>query len=259
MTGQPFAEAPYASLVLPVHNQADHVTAAVQGLLRDFAKLDRRSELILVPNGCRDASLEICAELAAQHPEVSAIELKKGGWGRAVGTGLEAARGQIVGYTNSARTPPETATLMLAYAIAYPNALLKATRRVRGSSLRKLGSVVYNFECRRLFDLATWDIDGTPKLFPRSFHHLMRVRSEGNLFDLELMRAARYAGYPVIEIPVLATERFGGRSTTSYKTAAQMLLGAYRLRERDPRPLPPPTVGTELPSTAVAASERLAS
>ena len=44
------------------------------------------------------------------------------------------------------------------------------------------------------------------------------------------MRACRYAGYPMIEIPIFSTERFGGRSTTSYKSAVRMLSGAYRLR-----------------------------
>lgn len=240
---------PYASLVLPIHNQADHVTTVVEGFLRDFSKLDRACELILVPNGCRDASPEICAKLATRHPDtIAVVELKKGGWGRAVGAGLEAARGEVLGYTNSARTPPATATLMLAYAMAYPEAVLKATRRVRGSVLRKLGSVVYNFECRRLFDLATWDIDGTPKVFPRSFHHLLDVHSDGNLFDLELMRACQYAGYPLIEIPVLAGDRFGGRSTTSYRTAAQMLLGAYRLRNKEARPQGGRAVSTSLAS-----------
>jgi hypothetical protein len=44
------------------------------------------------------------------------------------------------------------------------------------------------------------------------------------------MRACRYAGYPVVEIPIYPTERFGGRSTTSYKSAVRMLVGAYRVR-----------------------------
>ena len=141
----------------------------------------------------------------------------------------------MLGYTNSARTRPETATLMLAYAIAYPDTALKATRRIRESALRRAGSVLYNFECRRLFDLATWDIDGTPKFFPRRFHHLMQLDSEAELYDLEWMRACRYAGYPVVEIPIYPTERFGGRSTTNLRTAARMLLGAYRLRGRELR------------------------
>lgn len=230
---------PYASLVLPIHNQADHVTPVVHGFLADFAKLDRACELILVPNGCHDASGEICAELAASHPDcVQVVQLEHGGWGRAINAGLELARGTIVGYTNSARTTPATATLMLAYAMAYPNTVLKATRRSRESMRRKLGSVVYNFECRRLFDLATWDIDGTPKLFPRRFHHLLALDSESELYDLELMRACRYAGYPVIEVPIFESDRFGGRSTTTYRTAMRMLWGAYKLRGEELQPQP---------------------
>ncbi len=245
---------PYASLVLPIHNQAEHIRLVVEGFLADFEKLEHRCELILVPNGCRDASVEICEELVARHPDdVRMVALERGGWGNAINAGFDIARGEILGYTNSARTTPATATLMLAYAIAYPDAVLKATRRVRESMRRKLGSMVYNLECRRLFDLATWDIDGTPKLFPRSFHHLLQIDSDAELYDLELMRASRYAGYPVLEIPVFDTARFGGTSTTNYRSAARMLWGAYRLRGAELRPVP-----REIPHSAPA-SERLAS
>jgi hypothetical protein len=223
--------APFASLILPIHNQADHIGRVIGDFLADFAKLERTCELVLVPNGCRDASVEICAEWAQRRPEaIQLVALEHGGWGRAINAGIEAARGQMIGFTNSARTRPETATLMLAYAIAYPDTALKATRRIRESALRRLGSVVYNFECRRLFDLATWDVDGTPKFFPRRFRHLLQLQSEGELYDLEWMRACRYAGYPVVEIPIFPTERFGGRSTTNLRSAARMLRGAYEMR-----------------------------
>jgi len=222
---------PFASLILPIHNQADHIAQVISGFLADFAKLERACELVLVPNGCRDASVEICAEWAQRRPDaVQMVVLERGSWGIAINAGLEVARGEVVGFTNSARTRPETATLMLAYAIAYPETALKATRRIRESALRRLGSVIYNFECRRLFDLATWDIDGTPKFFPRKFHHLMHLSSAGELYDLEWMRACRYAGYPIVEIPIFPTERYGGRSTTNLRSAARMLWGAYALR-----------------------------
>jgi glycosyltransferase involved in cell wall biosynthesis len=239
---------PFASLILPIHNQADHIGRVIGDFLADFAKLERDCELVLVPNGCRDASVEICAEWAERRPDaVQLVTLERGAWGRAINAGIEAARGEMIGFTNSARTRPETATLMLAYAIAYPDTALKATRRIRENALRRLGSVIYNFECRRLFDLATWDIDGTPKFFPRRFRHLLQLRSEGELYDLEWMRACRYAGYPVVEIPIFPTERFGGRSTTNLRSAARMLWGAYEMRgsfhsapQGEPLPAPQP-------------------
>jgi glycosyltransferase involved in cell wall biosynthesis len=223
--------APFASLILPIHDQADHIGKVISGFLADFAKLDRTCELVLVPNGCRDASPEICREWAERQPDVvQMVELKRGAWGRAINAGLEIARGEILGYTNSARTRPQDATLMLAYMIAYPDTALKGARRIRESAWRRAGSVLYNFECRRLFDLATWDIDGTPKFFPRKFHHLMRLSSDAELYDLDWMRACRYAGYPLVEIPIFNTERYGGRSTTNVRSAMRMLMGAYRMR-----------------------------
>ncbi|MGN6189694.1 MAG: glycosyltransferase, partial [Conexibacter sp.] len=77
---------PFASLILPIHNQADHIAKVVNGFLTDFAKLPRPVELVLVPNGCHDASAEICAELATRHPDRVQLvgPLKRGGWGRAI-------------------------------------------------------------------------------------------------------------------------------------------------------------------------------
>ena len=45
---------------------------------------------------------------------------------------------------------------------------MKANRKIRDNWRRRLGSLLYNLECRALFDLANWDINGTPKVFPRA-------------------------------------------------------------------------------------------
>jgi hypothetical protein len=45
---------------------------------------------------------------------------------------------------------------------------VKANRKIRDHWSRRLGSLLYNLECRALFDLSVWDVNGTPKVFPRS-------------------------------------------------------------------------------------------
>ena len=57
---------------------------------------------------------------------------------------------------------------MLLYAAAYPNVVVKANRKIREHWTRRLGSLLYNLECRALFDLSNWDVNGTPKVFPRA-------------------------------------------------------------------------------------------
>ena len=218
------------SVILPVHNQGGHIRAVVTDYIAVLGRLGGRHELILVTNGCTDESVEICASLTAEHEVVELINLSQPGWGRAVKVGLRHATGEVLCYTNSARTTAPMLALMLSYSVAYPEVVLKANRRVRDNWRRRLGSLIYNLECRALFDMPAWDINGTPKVFPRRFDRLLELRRDDDLIDVEFNWTCHREGYPLLEVPMLATTRLGGRSTTNWRSAARMYWGAYRLR-----------------------------
>ena len=220
------------SLVLPVYNQEDHIRGVVEGYRVVLDRLGGEYELLLVTNGCTDRSPEICAELAAGSERVRTLDLRQGGWGRAVRAGLKETRGDLVAYTNTARTSPEILALCTAYARAYPEVVVKANRKIRDNWRRRAGSLLYNLQCRALFDLPVWDINGTPKLFPRSFARLLDLEREDDLIDAEFNVICRREGYPVVEVPVLSTQRHSGRSTTNYGSALHMYRGAFQLRRR---------------------------
>lgn len=223
------------SIVLPVHNQADHIGGVIEDYLRVMRRLRLEVDFVLVANACTDSSTSICRGLEQRHQEVRVLEQSADGWGRAVRTGLDSARGDLLGYANSARTAPATLALMLSYARAYPDVVLKANRRIRDNAIRRVGSLLYNLESRMLFDTPTWDINGTPKLFPRSFGKLLELRSAGDLIDAEFILTCQREGYPIIEIPLLATTRLGGQSTTNYRSAIRMYRGVVGLRLREGR------------------------
>jgi hypothetical protein len=143
--------------------------------------------------------------------------------------GLSAAEGDLLCYTNSARTRSQDLLLMLLYATAYPNVVIKANRKIRDSWQRRLGSLIYNLECRALFDLSQWDINGTPKIFPRSFSALRELTRDDDLIDAEFNAVCRREGYPMIEVPIFSTRRHGGSSTTNYRSALNMYWGAFHL------------------------------
>ena len=223
-------ERPAVTVVLPVHNQADHIGGVVSSYLAVLERLGGSFEVLLVSNGCTDASPQICRELAERHTAVRVLDLASGGWGRAVQAGIGDARGEMVCYTNTARTTPEMLALILAYAKAYPDVVIKANRKIRDSWRRRLGSLIYNLECRALFDLPTWDINGTPTVCPRRFDRLLSLSREDDLIDVELLAVCRNSDYPIVEIPILATRRHGGASTTNYRSALKMYLGALALK-----------------------------
>ena len=216
------------SIVLPIHNQAQQLRPMIDDYLAELSRVVASSELILVLNGCTDDSAAVAGKLA--RPGLRRIVSQEAGWGRAVRLGLAAAQGEIVCYTNSARTSGEDLRRALQAAIDAPDLVIKARRPVRDNWRRRLGSFLYNLECRLLFGLSTWDVNGTPKVFPRRFASLLLLRRDDDLIDLEFGIICKRQGYRVREINLTWSGRRAGRSTTRMRSALRLYGGALRLR-----------------------------
>src|SRR5207245_251524 len=161
---------------------------------------------------------------------VGSERLARSGWGRAVRTGLARATGDLLCYTNWARTAPAELRLTILYAATHQGTVVKANRKIREHWSRRLGSLLYNLECRALFDLSCWDVNGTPKVFPRSCDRLLRLRRDDDLIDAEFVRTCREACYPMLAVPVSSSRRHGGKSTTNLASAFRMYWGAWAMR-----------------------------
>jgi glycosyltransferase involved in cell wall biosynthesis len=218
------------SVVVPVRDQADHIANVVGEYAAALARIPLGYEIVLVPNASRDGSERICAEIALREPRVRSVPLAEAGWGRAVRHGLSVARGDLLCYTNSARTTGAELALAVLYASTFPGTVVKANRRLRERWVRRLGSLLYNVECRVLFDLSCWDVNGTPKVFPRTCTRLLELTRNDDLIDLEFVTICREAGYPMLEIPIFSHWRHGGRSTTTVRSAIRLYWGAWALR-----------------------------
>jgi len=221
---------PTVSLVLPVSNQADHVEGILTQYLRDLSTLRCPVEVIVVVNASSDASLAICRRLAAANPTLHVVDLEEGGWGRAVRAGMRVAAGELIAYTNSARTASTDLIRLISVALENRGSVVKARRIVRDRLARRFGSLVYNLECRSLLGCRSWDVNGTPKIFPRASELLNSLTRDDDLIDAEFMSLCRRYSYRVIELPVTGTKRHGGRSTTGYGSALRMYRGVVELR-----------------------------
>jgi hypothetical protein len=195
-------------------------------------RLDIAYELLPVVNGVRrDESLEICKSLEGEYPVIRTQCIEGGGWGRAVRAGLAQAQGDLLCFSNSARTTGKDLLLFLLFGSIHTDAVIKANRKIRAGARRRLGSLLYNIECRALYDLPYWDVNGTPKVFSRAnAPRLLDLASNDDLIDLEFNAVCRRENYQVIEIPIFSNTRRSGRSTTNLKSAFHMYWGAVRLR-----------------------------
>lgn len=226
---------PRFSIILPLHNEAHRVAPLAHAYRQALDSLDQPWELLFVDNGSRDNAYALAAELALEDPRLRAFQVAQAGWGRAVKLGLQQARGSLMCYTNSARTDLNDLLLALRYALVHPEVVVKANRIVRDSWLRRLGSSLYNFEYRLLFQVPTWDVNGTPKVLPRRVLQQLptcQSLSDGDLLDAQLMARCFHARVRILEMPVLHNARYGGTSTTGLGSAWNLYTGLLALRWR---------------------------
>ncbi|MBC8018974.1 MAG: glycosyltransferase [Verrucomicrobia bacterium] len=81
------------SILMPVHNEAKYLTAALNSLVRQtFSEW----ELVVVDDGSRDATPSILAEAAQKDPRIRVIHRSGGGLVAALNTGLAACRSPLV-------------------------------------------------------------------------------------------------------------------------------------------------------------------
>jgi len=218
----------FVSVVLPVWRQAAFIDSVVRSYDEALAKLSMPHETLLVVNGDGDPTMDICRDLERDLEPVRVLTSDPG-WGHAVKAGVQAAKGDLICYTNSARTRTEDLVLCIVYATAFPGTVIKADRRLRDSWIRRLGSLVYNIECRVLFDLAVFDVNATPKVFPSSYEPLRNLSRSDDVIDAEFNAVCRDEHYPMLEVPIFGVERHGGKSSTNMRSAVRMLSGAYKL------------------------------
>lgn len=133
------------SIVLPVYNQADHIGDVVKQYEAILPHIFH--ETILVVNGGEDESLDVCRALEAQYGTVRTAYCQQKGWGRALKLGLRVAKGDVLCYTNAARTQPSDLKRFIHAALDNPAMVVKAKRHRRRPLKRKLGTLLYNLEC----------------------------------------------------------------------------------------------------------------
>jgi glycosyltransferase involved in cell wall biosynthesis len=219
---------PKVSIVLPFYRQARDVAEIVTRLGFQLLQMDLEHEFLLVPNGPDDGTRQSCTRIAAIMRNAIVVVAERT-VGAAVRAGIASASGDLVCYTNSARTQPNDLRRAVIEALRSPDTIVKAVRLTRDSKIRRLGSLLFNIECNMLFDVNSSDVNGTPKIFPKSCVGLLNLTRNDDLIDLEFMWTCRRFNYQIIELPIDETPRFSGHSTSSYMTALRLYWGAYRM------------------------------
>jgi len=224
------------TIVMPAHNEESLLEDSVHGVVEGLRARGHTFEVIVVENGSQDGTRALAFRLAGDAPELRVETLARADYGRALRTGLGAARGDVVvnfdvDYTDLGFL--DAALVRLAE--PEPPAIIVGSKRAPGAHDHRSGPrrfVTWGFSVvlRVGFGLRVSDTHGMKALDRMLVLPIGEAcRSDGELFDTELILRAERAGLRVEELAVTVSERRPSRTSITGR-ALRTLVGLARLR-----------------------------
>ncbi len=197
---------PFLSVVIPAYNEEVRLVPTLARIKEYLAGQSYSSEILVVDNGSRDRTSEVAREAG-----VEVIEEPQRGKGAAVRTGMLAARGEHILFSDADLSTPiaEVEGLMAELqggcdvAIA-SRGLPESKLPVRQPWYRELVGRAGNVLVRLVAVRGIADTQCGFKLFPRAIARRLfgAQLMTGIAFDMEILFLAQRSGMKIAEVPV---------------------------------------------------------
>lgn len=227
------------SIVVPAYNEEDRIADFIQAYGTYFTEhYGDECEFIVVPNHCSDGTADVVRDHAAELPNLNLIvEEQKVGKGGALMIGMNAAKGELIGFVDAdGATPPEAfddLTRNLGQ-----NGIIIASRWMSASKIgvaqpasRRIASRIFNGLVRFMFGLNIHDTQCGAKVMRKDVLEkvLPNIGTTRWAFDVDLLFQVRRSGNSIAEIPTEWNDVSGSRVRV-VSASLDMMIALIRLR-----------------------------
>jgi 4-amino-4-deoxy-L-arabinose transferase-like glycosyltransferase len=212
------------SLILPAFQEEAGIREAIAEADEALALLADDYEILVVDDGSRDGTATAVREEMIRRARVRLLQHETNrGYGAALRTGFEAARCELVAFTD-ADCQFHLADLapLLRLAEDYPIAIGYRVDR-QDPWLRRLYSWGYNRLTRALLGTRAQDCDCALKVFRREALLQILPETTGFFVNTEMLTRARFLGLRVAETGVRHRPRVRGQSSVSLRQVPRIL------------------------------------
>jgi dolichyl-phosphate beta-glucosyltransferase len=230
----PVRTAPALTVILPCYNEAERLPGTLQALLAHLSAVPGEVEVLVVDDGSTDATVSVAEAAAAVDRRVQVLSYcPNRGKGFAVRTGMLAARGELVVFTDAdgSYRPSDLDRIVAALAQA-PVAIGTRAGDASWPVARRAASRVFNLAIRGALGLPFGDTQSGLKGFrrPAAQQIFRQARVDGFAFDVEVLWLAGQFGLEVAEVSVQAMERQGSK-VRMLADALEMLGEVWAVRQ----------------------------
>ncbi len=226
----------FLSCFFPAFNEEENIAAVLEEALATLPRFAETFEVIVVDDGSSDGTAGVVAAFESERDEVRLVshEVNKG-YGEALRSGLNAARGDAVFFTDADRQfRLEDIARLLEH---YDESPIVVGYRLKRSDPRHRLFVarVYHAALKAVFGLRVRDVDCAFKLLDRAALEQIRpaLVSRSAFISPELLIRAQTAGVTVTEVGIPHYPRAAGRPKgATPKVIARTIKEIFVMRAR---------------------------
>lgn len=223
------ANAKNVSLVIPALNEEEVILNCLDQAVLALEKEADHFEIIVVDDGSSDSTAKRVSEYALKEPRVRVISGDKNrGYGHALRTGFEAARHEMVGFTDADCQFNLLELGRLIYLVKSYDLVCGYRIERKDPLLRRLVSKSFNWTAKTLLPIEVRDIDCAFKLMRKNVVNRIMPQTDGFLFNAELLAEAKLQNYSIVEVGVTHHPRIDGQSKVSFRQIPIVLLELLR-------------------------------
>ena len=206
------------SYFFPAHNEEANLEGLISEALEALPAIAETFEIIAVNDGSKDRTAEIADRLAAAHPGVVRVvhHTVNRGYGGALRSGFEAARYELLAFTDGDRQFRVADIGRLTARLAgadHPDVVVGYRIKRADPIIRVVYARSYKLANRLFFGLRVRDVDCACKLFRREALEDVRVESGGAFFSAELLIRIGRKGRSIAQVGVPHYARTAGSPT----------------------------------------------
>ena len=205
---------PDLSILYPVFDEASNVALLLEQTMKWAPRLAHSFEVIVVDDGSRDGSARAVEHARAGDARIRIVRHERNrGYGAALRTGLRAARGRLLFFTDAdLQFDLRELEGLLAHTERFDIVAGYRARR-RDPWPRRVLAFGWGAIVRAVFGLRVRDIDCAFKVFRREVIDAIPIESIGAFVNTEILLRAEREGFRIHQVPVSHHPRRHGRQS----------------------------------------------
>ncbi len=227
------------SIVIPAYNESRRILRTLEEYHSFFTeKLRDDFELIIVPNSCKDNTLEVVENFSKNKKNIIICNLPDKGKGGAVIKGFEIAKGNFIGFVDADNSTNPENFFKLYENIGNFDGII-ASRRIKGAKIdpprtffQNASSWFFNKTVKILLNLKYEDTQCGAKLFKKETAKevINKISEKGWIFDVDLLQICKKNNFQIHEYPIIWTDSKGSVLTLSDGIESFIKLFRYSLK-----------------------------